>query len=117
MHRSKTASLFDHLVSASEERGRYVEAERARGLEIDDELERGRLLDGQVARLLALEDAVDVGGRPSELVVLIEAVGEQPALIREDAQGIDRRQAMASGECNNLSTVHRREGIEGNGDP
>src|ERR1051326_8608356 len=117
MHRSKTASLFDHLVSARDERGWYVEAERARGLEIDDELEGGRLLDRQIAGLLALEDAVDVGGRPPELVVLTEAVGKQPTLIREHAQRIDRRQAMTRGECNDLRTVHRREGIEGNDNP
>jgi hypothetical protein len=35
---------------------RHREAERFRGLEIDDQLELGRLLDRQIGRLGALED-------------------------------------------------------------
>jgi hypothetical protein len=38
MHRSKQASSFDHLVGASEQRWRHVEAKRLRGLEVDHQL-------------------------------------------------------------------------------
>src|SRR5260370_18563463 len=49
-----TGSLFDHLVSGSEQRRWNGEAERLRCLEIDDQLEFGWLLDRQVARFRSL---------------------------------------------------------------
>src|SRR5215510_12521093 len=56
-HFEPAFTSFDHLVGAGEERRRHVEAERARGLQVDDELELGRAHDRQVGRFLALEDA------------------------------------------------------------
>ena len=54
--------LLNHLVGASEQRGRHGEAKRFTGLEIDRQLELGRFLHRQVSWLLALEDPVDVAG-------------------------------------------------------
>src|SRR5260221_6775415 len=48
--------LLDHLIGAGEDGGRHREAERLRGLEVDNEFELGRLHDRQVSRLGALED-------------------------------------------------------------
>jgi hypothetical protein len=46
---------LDHLVGATEQRQRHGEAERFRGLEIDDQLDFRGPLDRQIGRLLALE--------------------------------------------------------------
>jgi hypothetical protein len=50
-HKPTLASLlFDHLVGARKQCGRYIEAERLGGFEVDDQLELGGLLDRQVGR-------------------------------------------------------------------
>jgi hypothetical protein len=45
------ADLFDHIVSLGEQRGRYGETERIRGLAIYDEFEFGRSSTGRSAGL------------------------------------------------------------------
>jgi hypothetical protein len=44
-------ALFDHLVSAGEQRRRHTEAKRLGGLEVDHQLELDRLRDRQVGWL------------------------------------------------------------------
>ena len=50
----------DDLIGAGEDRGRHGQAERLRGLEIDDQLEPGRLLDRQIGGLCALQNPSSV---------------------------------------------------------
>src|SRR6266699_1538481 len=69
---------FDHLVGLLLEVQRYVEAERLRGLEIDEQLERSRLLDRQFARLCALQDFIDENRSPLEISSVVCRVGDQP---------------------------------------
>jgi hypothetical protein len=47
--------LFDHLVSRGEQRWGHRDAERLRGLEIDDEIELGRLIDRPIGGLGAAQ--------------------------------------------------------------
>jgi hypothetical protein len=48
--------LLDDLVRSHQDGLRDRQAERLRGLEIDDELELGGLLDGQVGGLLLIRE-------------------------------------------------------------
>jgi hypothetical protein len=59
-HRSKTASLFDDLVGACEQRRRHVKTESLSSLDVDHQFEFGRLLNWQIAWLGTLENFIDV---------------------------------------------------------
>ena len=54
---------FNHFVRGNEQCLRYCEAERFRGLEIDDWLEFHGLLDWQVAGLFAFDHRSGMAGR------------------------------------------------------
>jgi hypothetical protein len=87
--------LFDHLVSAGDERRRHFEAERLRGLEVNHQLVLRRCLHRQVCGLLALEDAIDVVGCPTILFDRIGTIRDQAAIGGEVATG-GRSQAGGS---------------------
>src|SRR5262249_38579315 len=71
------------------------EAERPSGLEIDDQVILGGRLYRQVTRLLALEDAIDVGSGAAELIKRIGPVADQAAINDVITERIDRRQSEA----------------------
>src|SRR5262249_26145360 len=71
------ASSFDHPVRTHKQRLRYGQAEHLRGFQVDHQLELGRLLDRQVAWFRALENAIDVMGRPTKPPFGVVTVTEQ----------------------------------------
>ena len=52
--------LFDHLISPSKQRRWHGEAERLRGLEVDNQLKSSRLFEGNIGGLHAFENLVDI---------------------------------------------------------
>src|SRR5262249_36400434 len=93
--RSK-AALFDHLVGAGEQAIGHGEAQRFRGLEIDNEFVLRRRLHRKVGGLLALEDAIDVTGGAAELADKTRPIRDQPAGSDEKALVVECGQFVPS---------------------
>src|SRR5262249_19048333 len=90
----QTASLFDHLVGARQQRHGHVEAQGSCGLEVYREFEFCRLLHGQIGRLLAPENTINVGGGLPEEVRRIQSVTYQTARSDEPPSAIYHRKTM-----------------------
>jgi hypothetical protein len=84
MDASESASLIDHFVSAGDQTGGYLEAERLCGFQIDREDEVGGLGDWDIRYLRALENLTHrVTG---EARFLGEGGAAGPAVDREDVR-------------------------------
>src|SRR6516165_10305042 len=90
--------LFDHLVGAQQDRWGYGKAERRGGLAVHDHLELGRQLHREMARLLAAQNAIDIGAGATPRVYQVDSVGEQAAVSGKLRSYIDRRY-LVSGRC------------------
>ena len=66
--------LFDQLVRAQQDRCRHIEAKRLVGRHIEHGLVFHRQLHRQIGRLLALKDAVDVGGGAASIAYLVRPI-------------------------------------------
>ena len=66
--------LFDQLVRAQQDRCRHIEAKRLGGRHIEHGLVFHRQLHRQIGRLLALKDAVDVGGGAASMAYLVRPI-------------------------------------------
>src|SRR5687767_3837148 len=80
--------LLDQLVRPQEQRPRKFQAERLRGLEVDDQLEARGLIDRQICGLRALQNLVDVPCRRSNRVGVVGPVGHQAAAFGERAEEV-----------------------------
>jgi hypothetical protein len=120
----QTPLLFDDLIGGGEQIGRHGEAERLRGLEVDDQLELGGLLRRQVAGLFALEDATEKDARLAPLIGVDRPLAHPPAGIGPLAREINCRHRVARCQredlrlsANHDHVVGNQECIEGRGCP
>ena len=70
-------SSLEDLVRLEEERWGDREAQRLGGLQMDHEREPCGAFYGEVGRFCALQDAIDVVGRPPPHVVTFRPIGQQ----------------------------------------
>jgi hypothetical protein len=99
---------FDHVVGASQQRRRHIEAECLRGLRVDGEFELGRKLDRQIGGFGAPEDAIDIGRRAPLQIDGVDSAGDQAARGDHLPTGIDRRQTGIA--VHRLDNRHRQAG-------
>ena len=76
---------------------RYVQAERFRGHEIDDELELRRLHHRQIGRVFTFEDATSIDAYQRVHLFEVRSVAHQAAGLREFARCENRWNSMADG--------------------
>ena len=93
---------------------RNREAERLRGLEVDDEVERDGLLDRQRGRLRTLEDLVHVGGRAPLQRKSVRAINHETADLHVLPQAIYRWQATLHRKLCDLSYLIREDRVREN---
>src|SRR5438067_12572211 len=101
------AHLFDHFVGKGEQFVGDFEAERPRGLAVDDKLEFHRRLYRQIARLVAPQNAIDISCCLSEQSFEFDPISGKTALLRMASERIDGWQAIACRQCNDQFNIGR----------
>jgi len=102
MHRSKPASLFDHLVGEQQERFGDREAERLGSLEIDPQFEFRRLDHRQIGRLFPAQDTGDIDASLPVQLAGVRAIADEAAPRREGGVRHHRGQPVLPGQGDNL---------------
>src|SRR6516165_5492121 len=88
----QAAASFDHLVGACEQRRRDSDANRLGGCRVDDKLHLRRKLYWQIARLLAFQNLVYEIGGAAVVLVQIDTIADQAAVLDVLTGSVDRWQ-------------------------
>src|SRR5262249_33532795 len=107
--------LFNHLVSAAEQRQRKSEAKRLGCLEIDHELDFHSQLNREIARLFTLENPARVNAGQTISVGHVATIAHQAAGSCELVRKVHRRHRVARGERDELVALFVEDRIGGKG--
>src|SRR5690348_630266 len=98
---------FDHLVGAGEQRLRHGEAERLRGLQVENQLEFAGLIDREIARIGSAQNPIRGLRQPASKIAEFRGVSGQPTCLRVVAIRIYRSQLAPVGEIDNQLPVRQ----------
>jgi hypothetical protein len=110
LRRRYWSRLLNHFIGGGEQRRRNSKSKCFGGLEIDHQFKFGRRLNWEIGWLLALEDAIDVTGRPPELVDSIRPVGDQAAFGDVEPIAVNRGQLVPGRKCSDQFAMNRVPG-------
>jgi hypothetical protein len=101
----------DDVGRLEEEHWGNGEAQRLRGLQVDDQLESHGLLHREVCGLGTFENLIHVGRRTAEECRQAGAVGQEASRGREFPHVGDHRYPVGEGKVRNLAAVRNRQGL------
>src|SRR5215831_9196540 len=107
--------LFNHLVSAAEQRQRKSEAKRLGRLKIDHELDFHSQLNREIARLFTLENPARVNAGQTISVGHVATIAHQAAGSCELVRKVHRRHRVARGKRDELVALFIEDRIGGKG--
>lgn len=96
---------FDHLIGGGKHHRRDGDAERLRGLQIDDKLEFGGLLHRQVGCLFAFENSAGVDAAQTSRLRNVASVTHQATDCGEFSKGANCRKRVVDRQCRQLCVV------------
>src|SRR5215467_8619038 len=106
-------TLFDYFVGSGAQGGWDREAQRLRGLKVDNHLELRWLNYGQIGWLGALEDPTDVNAGLTISVGEVGCVAHETSRHNKLTPEVNRRNFVLRGERNKLLTAAIEQGIDG----
>src|SRR3954451_19038895 len=104
----RIAALFDHLVGTSEHRGRYGEAKRLGGLQVDGQLKSCGLIDWNVTRFCPVQDLVHVIRETLGEFDEIGRISHQPTQIHIVVVWIADRKTVSRGQSNDQYSMRQK---------
>src|SRR5262249_47517333 len=105
----KTPFSLDHLVRPQHDRWGYGQTECRGGLAVDDHFEFCRELHRKIARLLAAQNAIDIGGGTTIDVYRVGSVGQQAVVSCKGRLRIDRRDFVSGRRRYDQRAMRERE--------
>ena len=111
------ASLFDHLVGTSKQRGRQLQPELPCSFLVHDQLKFGWSLNRQFGRIGTAQDSINIGCCACDNLFDLHPVGHEAASLAEDAKRVDRGKPALRNQRSNLIAPDGRDSIRQKNEP